>query len=167
MISLFLSGMVAMIMIRTLRSDLMRYNALELDDAADAEAAREEETGWKLVHTDVFRPPAHGGSLTVLVGTGCQVFAMTLITMSVAVLGMLSPANRGGLLTALVMLFVFMGAFAGTHAMAQRGLVCVWCTRVDHISCFSPFFFFLFLLSSLSPHSSNKNLLNVRPRHQP
>ena len=43
MIVLFLSGMVAMIMMRTLRSDIARYNALDAqDDAA-------EETGWKLV----------------------------------------------------------------------------------------------------------------------
>ena len=42
MIVLFLSGMVAMIMMRTLRSDIAKYNQLDQDDAA-------EETGWKLV----------------------------------------------------------------------------------------------------------------------
>jgi transmembrane 9 superfamily protein 2/4 len=43
------------------------------------------------------------------VGTGVQVFAMTLITMVFAVLGFLSPANRGALMTALIVLFVSMG----------------------------------------------------------
>ena len=33
----------------------------------------QEETGWKLVHGDVFRPPALSGWLAVLVGTGVQV----------------------------------------------------------------------------------------------
>ena len=48
---LFLSGMVAMIMMRTLHRDFNRYNAAEVSDDV------EEETGWKLVHGDVFRPP--------------------------------------------------------------------------------------------------------------
>jgi transmembrane 9 superfamily protein 2/4 len=47
------------------------------------------------------------------VGTGIQVFAMTVSTLVFAVLGFLSPANRGGLMTALLLLFVFMGMFAG------------------------------------------------------
>jgi len=51
-----------------------------------------------------------------LVGTGVQVFAMTLLTLAFAVLGFLSPANRGGLMTALLLLFVFMGVFAGYYS---------------------------------------------------
>ena len=50
MIVLFLSGMVAMIMMRTLHRDFNRYNATEA--AEDVE----EETGWKLVHGDVYAP---------------------------------------------------------------------------------------------------------------
>ena len=54
MIVLFLSGMVAMIMMRTLHRDFNRYNATEA--AEDVE----EETGWKLVHGDVYAasPPS-------------------------------------------------------------------------------------------------------------
>ena len=33
----------------------------------------QEETGWKLVHGDVFRPPSLSGWLSVCVGTGVQV----------------------------------------------------------------------------------------------
>merc|ERR1719198_2546769 len=36
--------------------------------------------------------------------------------MTFALLGFLSPANRGGLLTAFLLLFVFMGSFAGFHS---------------------------------------------------
>ncbi len=38
-----------------------------------------------------------------------QIFAMVFAMMTFALLGFLSPANRGGLLTALLLLFVFMG----------------------------------------------------------
>jgi transmembrane 9 superfamily protein 2/4 len=41
---------------------------------------------------------------------------MTLVTLMFAVLGFLSPANRGGLMTALLLIFVFMGALAGYFA---------------------------------------------------
>jgi len=107
MIVLFLSGMVAMIMMRTLHRDFNRYNATEA--AEDVE----EETGWKLVHGDVFRPPPMPMLLSVCVGTGVQTLTMTVITMVFAVLGFLSPANRGGLMTAMLLLFVFMGVPAG------------------------------------------------------
>lgn len=106
MIVLFLTGMVAMIMMRTLRADVTRYNSMDPNEEA-------EETGWKLVHGDVFRPPSNPMLLSVLIGSGVQVFGMTVVTMIFAVLGFLSPANRGGLMTAGIVLFVVMGLFAG------------------------------------------------------
>ncbi|KAL3632920.1 Transmembrane 9 superfamily member 7 [Castilleja foliolosa] len=107
MIVLFLSGMVAMIMMRTLYRDIANYNQLDTQDEA------QEETGWKLVHGDVFRAPLNSGLLCVYVGTGVQIFGMTLVTMIFALLGFLSPSNRGGLMTAMVLLWVFMGLFGG------------------------------------------------------
>ncbi|XP_052208844.1 transmembrane 9 superfamily member 8-like [Diospyros lotus] len=107
MIVLFLSGMVAMIMLRTLYRDISKYNELETQEEA------QEETGWKLVHGDVFRPPNHSDLLCVYAGTGIQFFGMMLVTMMFAILGFLSPSNRGGLMTAMLLLWVFMGLFAG------------------------------------------------------
>ncbi|KAL9661754.1 hypothetical protein QQ045_026582 [Rhodiola kirilowii] len=107
MIVLFLSGMVAMIMMRTLYKDIANYNQL------DSEEEAQEETGWKLVHGDVFRPPLKSDLLCVYIGTGVQIYGMTLVTMIFALLGFLSPSNRGGLMTAMVLLWVFMGIFAG------------------------------------------------------
>jgi transmembrane 9 superfamily protein 2/4 len=107
MIVLFLSGMVAMIMVRTLRRDISQYNELE-----SAEEAA-EESGWKMVHGDVFRPPPFASALACAAGTGVQLLGMGSITMCFAVLGFLSPANRGGLMTAMLLLFVLMGVAAG------------------------------------------------------
>jgi len=106
---LFLTGMVALIMMRTLYQDFRRYTSMDPNEDV-------EETGWKLVHGDVFRPPRHPMLLSVLVGSGVQVLSMTVITIIFAVLGFLSPANRVGLTTAMVVLFVVMGAFAGYHS---------------------------------------------------
>lgn len=105
MIVLLLSGMIAMIMMRTLKADFNRYNSEDPEDS--------EETGWKLVHGDVFRPPPRPMLFSILVGSGVQVLGMTLIVLAIAVLGFLSPANRGLLLTSMLFLFVWMAFFAG------------------------------------------------------
>ncbi|XP_026874948.2 transmembrane 9 superfamily member 2 isoform X2 [Electrophorus electricus] len=105
-IVLFLSGMVAMIMLRTLHKDIARYNQVDQEDA-------QEESGWKQVHGDVFRPPPNGMLLAVFLGQGAQIFIMTFITLFLACLGFLSPANRGALMTCAVVLWVLLGTPAG------------------------------------------------------
>uniref|UniRef100_A0A4W5QTL5 Transmembrane 9 superfamily member n=1 Tax=Hucho hucho TaxID=62062 RepID=A0A4W5QTL5_9TELE len=105
-IVLFLSGMVAMIMLRTLHKDIARYNQVDQEDA-------QEESGWKQVHGDVFRPPRKGMLLSVFLGQGTQIFIMTFITLFLACLGFLSPANRGALMTCSVVLWVLLGTPAG------------------------------------------------------
>jgi transmembrane 9 superfamily protein 2/4 len=107
-IVLFLTAFVAMIMVRTLHKDLQTY-----EEQALSPMEQQEETGWKLVHGDVFRPPTRGSCFSVVIGTGVQLLCMVLFTMVFAILGFLSPSNRGGLMTALLMLFAFMGVVAG------------------------------------------------------
>jgi transmembrane 9 superfamily protein 2/4 len=110
MIVLFLTGMVAVIMMRTLRKDITRYNSLEDNEEL------QEETGWKLVHTDVFRPPSNCSLLATYTGTGVQLIGMSITVLIFASLGFLSPANRGALFTALLLCFVFLGIYGGYTA---------------------------------------------------
>ncbi|BES88903.1 unnamed protein product [Nesidiocoris tenuis] len=104
---IFLFGILTMIMIRTLRRDIARYNS----DEGIEEAL--EESGWKLVHGDVFRPPRHTRLFASVIGSGIQIFIMAVITIFFAMLGMLSPASRGALMTMAIMLYVFSGLTAG------------------------------------------------------
>ena len=108
-IVLLLTGIVAMIMMRTLRRDFNRYNEQDKEDL-------QEESGWKLVHADVFRPPPNAILLCSSLGMGMQLLVMSTIAIFCAMLGFLSPANRGGLLTAVLLLFVLMGVPAGYYA---------------------------------------------------
>eukprot|EP00442_Polarella_glacialis_P045563 CAMPEP_0115078352 /NCGR_PEP_ID=MMETSP0227-20121206/17506_1 /TAXON_ID=89957 /ORGANISM="Polarella glacialis, Strain CCMP 1383" /LENGTH=626 /DNA_ID=CAMNT_0002465737 /DNA_START=69 /DNA_END=1949 /DNA_ORIENTATION=+ len=107
MIMLFLSGMVAMILLRTLWRDITKYNEL-----ATAEEAA-EETGWKLVHGDVFRKPRFGKLLAVSVGSGVQILGMSVVLLFFALFGLLSPAHRGAILQSTMLLFTFMGILGG------------------------------------------------------
>lgn len=111
MIVIFLSGMVAIILMRALHKDLRRYNA----DPEEQEH-EQEERGWKLIYGDVFRTPSYPSLFATVVGSGVQMYAMSLLTIVFAALGFLSPANRGALMTTLVLLFVFMGIFAGYYS---------------------------------------------------
>ena len=69
----FLAGILSMIIIRSLRRDIAKYNREEEPEEAI------EESGWKLVHGDVFRPPKRIDLFTTLVGSGIQLFTMAFI----------------------------------------------------------------------------------------
>eukprot|EP00036_Acanthoecidae_sp_10tr_P016848 CAMPEP_0206308858 /NCGR_PEP_ID=MMETSP0106_2-20121207/12079_1 /ASSEMBLY_ACC=CAM_ASM_000206 /TAXON_ID=81532 /ORGANISM="Acanthoeca-like sp., Strain 10tr" /LENGTH=732 /DNA_ID=CAMNT_0053739917 /DNA_START=132 /DNA_END=2325 /DNA_ORIENTATION=+ len=106
-IVVFLSGMIGVILVKTLHKDISRYN--NADESEDAQ----EEFGWKLVHGDVFRPPSNPMLLSVLLGTGSQIMGVVCVTLLFACLGFLSPATRGGLMTSMLVMYVFLGTPAG------------------------------------------------------
>lgn len=108
MIVLFLTGAIATIMIRTLRKDIAGYNEMQTLEEA------QEETGWKLVHGDVFRPPStHPMIFSVMVGTGAQIGSAFLATMLCAMVGLINPMRKGQTLTAILILYVLCGSVAG------------------------------------------------------
>jgi transmembrane 9 superfamily member 2/4 len=126
-----LIGMVSMILLRALRKDIERYNRLDsynLDDLSGTSAAVEdgvqEDSGWKLVHGDVFRSAPHPLILSVLLGNGAQLFIMTGITLAFALLGFLSPSNRGLLATVILLLYTlfgFVGGYVSSRAYKTFG----------------------------------------------
>ncbi|KAH7081747.1 hypothetical protein BKA63DRAFT_217641 [Paraphoma chrysanthemicola] len=123
-IVVFLVGMVSTILVRTLKKDIARYNRLDqfaLDDFGengDVEDGVAEDSGWKLVHGDVFRPPKNPLLLSVLIGNGAQLFAMTALTIAFALLGFLSPSNRGALGTVIIIFYTLFG-FVGGYVSAR------------------------------------------------
>lgn len=85
-----------------------------LPSPARPPAEEVEEKGWKLVHGDIFRPPAKWPiTFAVFAGIGAQLVAMAGVTIVFAAIGFLSPANRGTLVIALLLLFLLMGVLAG------------------------------------------------------
>ncbi|PIL36112.1 transporter [Ganoderma sinense ZZ0214-1] len=103
----FLCLMVSMILLRTVSRDISRYNAIDLSEDV------QEDWGWKLVHGEVFRTPGHPMILAVLVGNGSQLCAMVGVTLVFALLGFLSPSNRGSLATVMMVCWTFFGGIAG------------------------------------------------------
>lgn len=62
------------------------------DDIEALERDISEESGWKLVHGDVFRPPPHLPVLCALVGTGVQLALLVLSTILITIAGELHAA---------------------------------------------------------------------------
>ncbi|KAF8857876.1 hypothetical protein BDZ45DRAFT_592072 [Acephala macrosclerotiorum] len=124
-IVVFLTITVVSILLRALRKDIARYNRLDsinLDDLSGTSAVIEdgvqEDSGWKLVHGDVFRTPGSPLILSVFLGNGAQLFVMTGFTIAFALLGFLSPSNRGSLGTIMVLLYTVLG-FIGGYVSAR------------------------------------------------
>ena len=149
-IAVFLAGMIGVILVRTLHRDISRYNEVRFHLFAvvmllidmcstqqDNSDEAQEEFGWKLVHGDVFRPPADPILFSTILGNGSQVLSMFFITLLFACFGFLSPgislvfqrvnlifpANRGGLMTSAVVLYFLFSSVAG-YVTARFYKVC-------------------------------------------
>lgn len=85
---IFLTGLVAMILLRTLRNDYAKYTRDD-DDIESLERDINEESGWKLVHGDVFRPPPNLSLLAALLGTGVQLALLVLFVILITIAGQL------------------------------------------------------------------------------
>lgn len=105
----FLTSCIAIILVKALRKDLALYNDLGIDPEDDA-----DESGWKMVHGDVFRPPSTSPmALAVLVGSGAQIAVSVLVTLLLSQTSLINPAMKGQALSNIIMVYVFSGAVSG------------------------------------------------------
>jgi transmembrane 9 superfamily protein 3 len=111
MMVIFLTGLVSMILMRTLRNDYAKY-AREEDDLETLERDVSEESGWKLVHGDVFRVPNNLVLLSALVGTGAQLAMLVLLVILFAIIGMLY-VGRGAIVTTFIVCYALTSFISG------------------------------------------------------
>ncbi|CAN1266633.1 Transmembrane 9 superfamily member 3 [Linum perenne] len=107
---LLLTGFLATILMRVLKNDFVKY-------AHDEEAAEDqEETGWKYIHGDVFRYPKYKSLFAASLGSGTQLFTLTIFIFVLSLVGVFYPYNRGALFTALVVIYALTSGIAGYTA---------------------------------------------------
>lgn len=110
MMVVFLCGLVALILMRTLKKDYARYS---IDDADDMELDRVvDESGWKQVHGDVFRAPPALPLYAALLGTGYQLIALVFCVIGLAIAGSMYHA-RGTIVSTFLAAYAVTSAFAG------------------------------------------------------
>ncbi|KAK9810909.1 hypothetical protein WJX73_007474 [Symbiochloris irregularis] len=112
MMVIFLTGLVSMILLRTLRADYARYTAADEDDLEALERDMSEESGWKLVHGDVFRPPARLPLLAAMVGTGVQLSLLILGVILITIAGTLFT-ERGTIATVFILCYALTSVIGG------------------------------------------------------
>ncbi|KAG6487356.1 hypothetical protein ZIOFF_055942 [Zingiber officinale] len=111
MMVIFLTGLVSMILMRTLRNDYAKY-AREDDDLETLERDVSEESGWKLIHGDVFRSPRSLVLLSALVGTGAQLATLVLLVILLAIVGTLY-IGRGSIITTFIVCYALTSFISG------------------------------------------------------
>jgi len=112
---LLLTGFLSIILMRVLKNDFSRYARGEEDEED------EEETGWKLVHGDVFRLPPASSVFCAYIGTGAQLFSLVILLLLLAIMNMFYPGNRGAMYTAAIVLYAVT---AGTAGFVSANLYC-------------------------------------------
>merc|ERR1719223_1316707 len=113
LVVVFLSLLVVSMLVRNLRRDIAAYNALAAlaDEEKDEE---QDESGWKLVHADVFRPPDNYPMMyCVCCGGGVQLSFTILLSILFSAFGFLNPARRGSLVNGILAFYVLAGILAG------------------------------------------------------
>lgn len=135
MMVLFLTGLVALILLRTLKKDYARYSRQDLEMEVDAEDGMEkeldddsvkpliatsgtitEESGWKQVHGDVFRAPPYLPLFSALLGIGWQIISLTCVVILFAVLGPLHGdvyEERGEVVHSILVCYCLSSVVAG------------------------------------------------------
>ncbi len=123
MMVIFLCGLVALILMRTLRADYARYMREDDEEGGvDMGAGVGDESGWKQVSGDVFRRPSNIVLYSALIGTGYQLALLALVVIGAAFAGSLY-VDRGAIKQASIVGFALTsfisGFFSGSFYRSQ------------------------------------------------
>ncbi|KAK4286346.1 hypothetical protein QN277_002911 [Acacia crassicarpa] len=103
-----LMGLLTVLYMRHLKSDLKRFSTVTHED--------DKEVGWRYIHGDAFRQPPNSPLFFAVLGTGTQLLILVCTLLFLACIGTLYPYNRGGLPNHLVLLYVLSSIIAGYSA---------------------------------------------------
>lgn len=103
-----LTAFLAIILLRVVKNDFTRYM-----QADDEEAGTEEESGWKLLHTDIFRLPPFVSLLCASVGAGAHLSVTSFALLVMALLNVFHVTRRGAITTAILLLYCLTAGVGG------------------------------------------------------
>lgn len=115
---LLLTGFLAIIILRIVKSDYNRYAR------ADDESDDQEDYGWKLIHGDVFRFPPHKNLFSAFVGLGVQCLAIFFGILTLALVGLFYPNNNGSIYVAAIIIYALttvLGGYVAGSLFKQMG----------------------------------------------
>ena len=169
---ILLTVFLSIILMRVLKNDFTRYMREDgggegelLLAAGDGGDGGAEETGWKLLHGDVFRHPSGGWEMwfSACIGAGAQLLLMVAMLLVLALMGMFVPTKRGAVATAVIVLYALtscVGGYLAARLYRQLGGTnWVWNIVLANVLFPGPLFvMFCFLNSVAVGHSSTAAL---------
>merc|ERR1719229_402239 len=115
-----------MILLRTLKNDVARYLQVDQIDQEEASHARQtgmmteiDDSGWKRIRSDVFRPPRYPYLFSSIVGIGAQILLIAFFLLTLAVIGYFYPGNHGRIYVASIFLYSLTAYIAGYVASSK------------------------------------------------
>jgi len=112
---MLLTAFLTIILMRVLKQDFSRYMEIEGGDAGDGVPV--DESGWKLIHGDVFRLPPNLELFCASMATGTQLMLTTFILLILCLTGVVSTTKRGSIMSAMTVLYYIFSCVGGYHAM--------------------------------------------------
>jgi transmembrane 9 superfamily member 1 len=107
---ILLTGFLATIMVRVLKNDFVKY---EQDVEIGVGDGDEDESGWKMLHGDVFRFPRQVSLLSSILGVGAQLFALMVSFFALGVMGVFYAGHRGHAHIAILVLYALTAFVSG------------------------------------------------------
>ena len=104
---LLLTGFLAIILLRIIRSDYARY--LSSDESPDSE----NDYGWRLIHAWVFRFPPHINIFCALVGLGAQCLCILFGLLLLSLVGLFFSSSGGSIFLAAIILYALTSGIGG------------------------------------------------------
>ncbi|XP_003385405.1 PREDICTED: transmembrane 9 superfamily member 1-like [Amphimedon queenslandica] len=105
-----LLGFVTIILMRVLHNDFARYNVSD-DDPDDLRD--QDNYGWKIISTDVFRFPQNKGLLSSIIGVGTQFITLSLAIILMALLGLFNVHRHHAMNSTSILLYALTSFIAG------------------------------------------------------
>jgi hypothetical protein len=105
---ILLVSFLGIILMRILKNDCTRYMAGD-----DEDELGEDDSGWKLIHGDVFRFPSNPMLFSAAVGAGAQLLATAFSVLLLALLGVFQATKRGSISTAGIIMYSVTSSLAG------------------------------------------------------
>eukprot|EP00756_Hemistasia_phaeocysticola_P066324 Hpha_TRINITY_DN9155_c0_g1::TRINITY_DN9155_c0_g1_i1::g.94417::m.94417 len=102
-----LTGFVSFISMRMLKKDFQRY---AVEDDEDGEG---EESGWKLIHADVFRFPGMKSLFCSILGCGIQLLLIFICMLTLSVMGVFYAHGRGTMYATILVIYSLTAVVAG------------------------------------------------------
>ncbi|XP_064652360.1 transmembrane 9 superfamily member 1-like [Lineus longissimus] len=143
-----LMGFVTIILTRILKNDFARYNL----DEEESDDLDQDENGWKIIHTDVFRFPPQKSLFCAILGCGSQFISIATGILLMALLGMFNVHRHGSINTASIILYALTSGLSGyiSANMYRKMGGDNWVWNINLTSCLFalPFFIVWSLINS-------------------